>query len=57
MMRSGCSAGTGRIISCAMRSPEPGTRFEYNNFNTYMCNCIVERVAGCTLKDRRPAFF
>lgn len=30
---------------------EPGTRFEYNNFNSYMCSCIVERAAGCTLKD------
>ena len=37
---------------------EPGTRFEYNNFNTYMCSCIVERVAGCTLKDyMTPRFF
>ena len=37
---------------------EPGTRFEYNNFNSYMCSCIVERAAGCTLKDyMTPRFF
>jgi CubicO group peptidase (beta-lactamase class C family) len=37
---------------------EPGTRFEYNNFNSYMCSCIVERAAGCTLKDyMTPLFF
>ena len=30
---------------------EPGTHFDYSNFNTYMLSCILERVTGQTLVE------
>ena len=37
---------------------EPGSHFEYSNFNTYLLSCIVEKVCGQSLLDyMKPRFF
>lgn len=37
---------------------EPGTHFEYSNFNTYMLSCVVEKVSGKTLLEYlKPRLF
>lgn len=37
---------------------EPGTHFEYCNFNTYMLSCMIEKLTGQTLLEyMKPRFF
>lgn len=37
---------------------EPGTHFEYCNFNTYMLSCIIEKLTGESLLEyMKPRFF
>ena len=37
---------------------EPGTHFEYCNFNTYMLSCIIEKLTGESLVEyMKPRFF
>lgn len=38
------------VLACGC-DHEPGTRFHYNSHGTYLVSCMVQRVAGMTLRD------